>query len=124
MQLQPRILSLSIILSSLFPYLSWGKGSNSAFLFEIEWQIFSHLNTDVAALSHPMVFVPIIGQLVILIFGVIYPKIPMMYLGILTLFILIGTNTIGCNNAATSVLRCEKICHSISNRKALLDPFP
>lgn len=90
MKLQPRILSLSIILCSLFPYLSWGKGSNSAFLFEIEWQIFSHLNTDVAALLHPMVIVPIIGQLFILIFGVIYPKIPMVYLGILCLFILIG----------------------------------
>lgn len=90
MHIQSRILSLIIILSSLFPYLSWGKGSNNAFLFEIEWQILSQINTDAAALLHPMVLIPITGQLVILIFGVIYPKIPMVYLGILCLFMLIG----------------------------------
>lgn len=90
MHLQSRVISLFIILSSLFPYLSWGKGSNSAFLFEIEWQIFSHINTDASALLHPMVLIPITGQLVILIFGVIYPKIPLVYLGILCLFMLIG----------------------------------
>lgn len=90
MHLQSRIISLFIILSSLFPYLSWGKGSNNAFLFEIEWQILSQINTDAAALLHPMVLIPITGQLVILIFGVIYPKIPMVYLGILCLFMLIG----------------------------------
>lgn len=90
MHLQSRIISLFIILSSLFPYLSWGKGSNNAFLFEIEWQILSRINTDAAALLHPMVLIPITGQLVILIFGVIYPKIPLVYLGILCLFMLIG----------------------------------
>lgn len=90
MHLQSRIISLFIILSSLFPYLSWGKGSNNAFLFEIEWQILSQINTDAAALLHPMVLIPITGQLVILIFGVIYPKIHMVYLGILCLFMLIG----------------------------------
>lgn len=90
MHLQSRVISLFIILSSLFPYLSWGMGSNSAFLFEIEWQILSHINTDASAILHPMVLIPITGQLVILIFGVIYPKIPMVYLGILCLFMLIG----------------------------------
>lgn len=90
MHLQSRVISLFIILSSLFPYLRWGMGSNSAFLFEIEWQILSHINTDASAFLHPMVLIPITGQLVILIFGVIYPKTRMVYLGILCLFILIG----------------------------------
>jgi hypothetical protein len=86
--MQIRFLSVMILVSSLCPYLSWGT-SNHTFLFQAEWFVLNQFLSDPSAVIHPLIIVPLLSQLLILIFGVIFPKIPVVYLGILGLYLLI-----------------------------------
>ena len=87
--MQFRILSLLILVSSLIPYLSWGK-TNHTFLFQAEWLVLNKLTSTPSAVMHPLIIVPLLSQLLILIFGIISPKTTMVYLGILGLYLLIA----------------------------------
>ena len=78
-----------ILVSSLCPYLSWGK-TNHTFLFQAEWLVLNNFLSSPSAVMHPLIIVPLLSQLFILIFGIIYPKIPVVYLGILGLYLLIA----------------------------------
>jgi hypothetical protein len=87
--MQIRFLSLMILVSSLCPYLSWGK-TNQTFLFQAEWFVLNQFLSDPSAVMHPLIIVPLLSQLLILIFGIISPKTTMVYLGILGLYLLIA----------------------------------
>jgi len=87
--MQFRILSLLILVSSLIPYLSWGK-TNHTFLFQAEWLVLNKLTSTPSEVMHPLIIVPLLSQFLIVIFGIIFPKTHMVYLGILGLYILIA----------------------------------
>jgi hypothetical protein len=87
--MQIRFLSVMILVSSLIPYLSYGK-TNHTFLFQAEWLVLNNFLSSPSAVMHPLIIVPLLSQLLILIFGVISPKIALVYLGILGLYLLIA----------------------------------
>jgi hypothetical protein len=86
--MQIRFLSVMILVSSLCPYLSWGK-TNHTFLFQAEWLVLNKFLSTPSAAMHPLIIVPLLSQILIVIFGVISPKIALVYLGILGLYLLI-----------------------------------
>ncbi|MFM9952023.1 MAG: hypothetical protein ACKV1O_29095 [Saprospiraceae bacterium] len=61
-----RLIVLCIFISSFFGYLAWG-GDNSAFIFEAEYQILFRQGDMANTLTHPMVLLPFVGQLLMLI---------------------------------------------------------
>ena len=61
-----RILIILLIVTSLFGYLEWGTG-NHTFLFKTEWEVLSKLFTDPKSVAHPFIFIPLFGQLLLLI---------------------------------------------------------
>jgi hypothetical protein len=61
-----RLLNLLLILTSLIGYLKWG-GDNSMFLFQMEYEILTKLFTDPLSVLHPLVVLPLVGQLLLLI---------------------------------------------------------
>ena len=64
--LQTKLLSLLLISSSLFGYLEW-SGNNQMFLFKIEATIFQNLFKNPFSVIHPLIIIPIIGQVFLLI---------------------------------------------------------
>jgi len=87
--MQTRFLSLLILVSSLCPYLSWGT-SNHTFVFQAEWLVLNQFLSAPSAVMHPLIIVPLLSQLLIFVFGIISPKITLVYLGILGLYLLIA----------------------------------
>jgi len=87
--MQIRFLSVLIFVSSLIPYLSWGK-TNHTFLFQAGWLVLNNFLSSPSAVMHPLIIVPLLSQLLIVIFGIISPKIALVYLGILGLYLLIA----------------------------------
>ena len=87
--MQVRILSLIIFLSSLCPYLTWG-GNNSGILGQMEYELLRNVFESPQTLLHPMILIPFLGQLMVLIFGIIYIKPKLISLGIVCLSVLIG----------------------------------
>jgi hypothetical protein len=63
-----RIINVGLLISSLFCYLQWAD--QSAFLFQAEYEVFFGANSSVQSFSHPLILLPIAGQL-LLLFGVI-----------------------------------------------------
>lgn len=61
-----KISILLAILSALFCLLEWG-GGNSAFLYEVEYQILFQQQNNIESLTHPAVLVPMLGQLFLLV---------------------------------------------------------
>ena len=59
------LIKTGLLVSSLFCYLEWGN-DNSAFLFQVEYLIFTR-NASAESFMHPLVITPFIGQLLILI---------------------------------------------------------
>ena len=64
--LRMRLILFCLIITPLFCYLEWG-GGQSSFLYEIEWQLLSLQSRDGSSLTHPLVFLPVAGQLVLLV---------------------------------------------------------
>jgi CHASE1-domain containing sensor protein len=56
---------LAALLSPLFCLLEWG-GGNSAFLYEVEYQILFQQENKGESLMHPAVFIPMAGQLLLM----------------------------------------------------------
>ncbi len=61
-----KILSLLLIITSLFGFLQWG-GGNSLFLFQAEAQLLSKLIVDPVSVVHPFTLLPLAGQILLLI---------------------------------------------------------
>lgn len=61
-----RIINLLIILTSCLCYLEWG-GGQSAFLVEMELLLLSGQTSSAGDFTHPLIFLPQVGQLLVLI---------------------------------------------------------
>lgn len=61
-----KILNLLLIITSLFGYLEWGQGQHM-FLFQMECEIFSKIVSDPHSLLHPLIIMPLVGQVLLLI---------------------------------------------------------
>lgn len=61
-----KLFHIGLLIASLLGYLEWGE-SESAFLFQMEWDIFKKLFTDTQSIIHPLIIIPIIGQILILV---------------------------------------------------------
>ena len=89
-----RLLHIGLLLSSLLGYMAWGAGQD-AFLVEAEYQLLTGRGGD-GAFSHPLVLLPMIGQLLLLF--TIFQQVPskllttiaILLLGILMLFVLLA----------------------------------
>ena len=77
-----KILNFCLILTSLFGFLEWGKGSQM-FLFQAEYEIFTKIFTDPISVLHPFIQFPFIGQ--VLLFITLFQKQPsklLTYIGL------------------------------------------
>lgn len=68
-----RVINLLILLTSMLGYLEWGNGQ-SAFLGEVEWLLLSGHASSVSDFGHPFIYLPLLGQLLVLI--AVFQKIP------------------------------------------------
>ncbi len=64
--LRIRLILVCLIITPLFCYLEWG-GGQSSFLYEIEWKLITLKTGDGGTLTHPLVFLPMAGQLLLII---------------------------------------------------------
>jgi hypothetical protein len=89
-----RVLNILLLFASLLGYMEWGQGQH-AFLVEAEYQLLTGKGGE-GAFSHPLVLLPMIGQLLLLF--TIFQKEPskllttiaIFLLGILMLFVLLA----------------------------------
>jgi hypothetical protein len=80
-----KILNTLLVLSSLIGYLEW-SGNNHLFIFEAESEIILKLFTDTNSIIHPLIILPITGQILLLL--TLFQKKPnkiMTYISIATL---------------------------------------
>jgi hypothetical protein len=61
-----RLLSAGLLFTSLFGYLEWGNDQHS-FLFQVEYDLFFGSSQGADSFQHPFVFLPLLGQLLLLI---------------------------------------------------------
>lgn len=64
--MKSKILNLGLILTSLAGYMEWG-GGNRMSLFQAEAEIFSKIFTDFSSVAHPLVLLPLIGQIFLVV---------------------------------------------------------
>lgn len=64
--MKTKLLNLCLIASSLIGYLEWGT-NQKMFLIEVELDVIRKLFTDPMSILHPLVLVPLIGQIILLI---------------------------------------------------------
>lgn len=81
-----RLWGLLVLVSPLCGYLEWG-GGNSAFLIQMEYDAIHQLVNNFWATLHPLVLLPLAGQLLLVIF--IFQKHPKKQL-LVTSILLIG----------------------------------
>ncbi len=88
--MKSKLLNIILIITSLFGYLEWGQ-HNTSFLFEIEYQVIINIFTNIEAVAHPFVLVPLFGQIVL--FSTLFIKKPhryLTYIGVVSLSLLLG----------------------------------
>ncbi|HOY95591.1 MAG TPA: hypothetical protein PK509_07635 [Catalimonadaceae bacterium] len=88
--MKERILSVLLILTSLFGYLEWGQGQQ-LFLIQAEGEILVKLWTEPKSVLHPLILMPLMGQILLAVS--IFQKTPsriLIYLGTGSLSLLIG----------------------------------
>jgi len=61
-----KILNTLLILASLIGYLEW-SGNNHLFIFEAEREIILKLFTDTNSVIHPLIIIPIGGQILLVL---------------------------------------------------------
>lgn len=61
-----RFLAVVVVVSGLFSYLEWGAAQH-AFLFEVEYDLLFGTNRTPDNFSHPLVMLPIAGQILLLV---------------------------------------------------------
>lgn len=83
-----KILAGLLIIFSLTPYLEW-SGNNKAFLFELEFTVLKQLFTNPQNMLHPLILLPLSGQILLLIY--LFRKIhkTLLYIAIACLGLLI-----------------------------------
>jgi hypothetical protein len=84
-----RLISIGLFLSFLLCYLEWG-GDNSGFLFQLEYQVFIKQTNLLSSITHPLIFLPLSGQLLLLLNTFQkYPKRKLVLIGMLLLAVLV-----------------------------------
>ena len=63
-----KTLHVGLILSSFIGYLEWGT-DQSMFLIQGEWEIVLKLFSDPSSTLHPFIWLPLIGQITLIIAG-------------------------------------------------------
>ena len=103
--MKSKLLNVLLIISSLFGYLEWGQ-NKKIFLFQIEAELFSKIFKDPLAVIHPIVFLPLIGQIILII--TLFQKLPgkiLTYIGVAGLGILMAlVFLVGCINLNFAIL--------------------
>jgi hypothetical protein len=87
--MKAKLLNALLVITSLFGYLEWGK-NNHMFLFEAEYEILRKLISDASSVVHPLILLPLFGQL--LLTGTLFQQIPgriMTFTGIACLAVLL-----------------------------------
>ncbi len=64
--MKSKLLNAGLILTSFVGYLEWGQG-NSTFLIQEELDILVKLFTDPSSVIHPLILLPLAGQILLLI---------------------------------------------------------
>ena len=64
--MKQKLLNLGVIIASLLGYLEWGM-DHKMFMFEMEAEIFGKLISDPGSVLHPLVLLPLFGQLLLII---------------------------------------------------------
>lgn len=59
------ILLLLLLATSLIGYTEWGK-NQSAFIFQMEYELFFGSKGNLNNLAHPLIFLPLTGQLILI----------------------------------------------------------
>ncbi|HRG00439.1 MAG: hypothetical protein U0W65_02325 [Bacteroidia bacterium] len=88
--MKAKILNGLLIITSLLGYLEWG-GNNHILLFQAEAEIFSKLLYDPQSVIHPLILMPLAGQVLLLI--TLFQKTPnkrLTYIAIGSLGLLLG----------------------------------
>ncbi len=62
-----RLAHTALILTSLCGYLEWGNNQQHTFLFAAEWDVLTAIMLDPLSMIHPLVILPLIGQILLLI---------------------------------------------------------
>lgn len=79
-----------LIITSLFGYTEWGQ-NHHAFIFEMEQELLVHFISKMGAFSHPLILIPLMGQLLLIVTlfqKEPYKKLTFIGLGCLSLIIL------------------------------------
>lgn len=61
-----KMLNLGILITSLLGYHEWGT-DNQYFIFQMEWEVITKMLDDVTAGLHPLILLPMAGQILLLI---------------------------------------------------------
>lgn len=64
--MKAKLLNIALILTSLIAYLEWGTEQRQ-FLFEMELEVLSKLFSDPNSVAHPLVFLPLLGQILLIV---------------------------------------------------------
>ncbi len=64
--MKQKLLNLGVIVTSLLGYLEWGM-QHKMFMFQMEAEIFGKLISDPGSVLHPLVLLPLFGQLLLII---------------------------------------------------------
>ncbi|NUQ26160.1 MAG: hypothetical protein HUU34_19595 [Saprospiraceae bacterium] len=72
-----KTLNILLILTSLLGYIEWGKDQHS-FLFQMEYELIFGAARDASNFAHPIILLPLLGQLIILF--TIFQKTPNIWL--------------------------------------------
>jgi hypothetical protein len=85
-----RLINLGLLFSSLICYLEW-RGGNSTFLFQIEYDLFFDRGVRLNAFASPLVFIPLLGQVLVLFSGVKRkPNVTLTLVGMIFIGMLVG----------------------------------
>jgi len=88
--MKEKMLSVLLILTSLLGYLEWGQGQR-LFLFQAEGEILLKLWADPKSVLHPLILMPLMGQILLAITVVQRtPSRILVYIGMGSLSILLG----------------------------------
>lgn len=80
-----KLINALLILTSLVGYLEWGEG-NQSFFFQVEYDLLFGSIGTADSFSHPLIFIPLIGQLLLLI--TLFQKTPNNWMSVIGLICL------------------------------------
>ena len=87
--MKSRIYNVLIIITSLIGYLEW-SGDSHTFLFQMEADIVYKLFTKPSSVLHPLILIPLAGQLLLIItLFQNHPNKLLIYIGLISLAILL-----------------------------------